>query len=356
MSNNILYNEHFQDSLVNMLRNNKYYVYCSGIQPIDITNPEIAKRANISNGILSMTRLQGDKDFTNTGLNPRFEFVPFGNNGQYYNTESHMHLTADVFFDDKNLSSTFIQIAGRNDQGQGKPIFVLDTYRSKVNARCRDFKNDAMVRNLIANYEDVYNKWNKFDIFWYATNKSSGYFYVFLNGIKVFEKIGQTYWNSMKNNMHTTYGLYATENGSHKQTIKFKSYCVQKYNNKPVFQNIVNNEIDDEKKEELKEVNTVLCMLPSKKNVKLFETLNKIAYTSSTLVYNSKINLDVVEFYINNQFIRKESNAPYVISGDNRDGTFNIWKVSKNIKYDIKIVGLKQNKVVISEEFSILFN
>lgn len=242
----ILYNENYVQPLKTILTTNKYWVFFyNQNNGTDYDNPELTKRVFIKDNILNIKRLEGDKDYTNTGLNARTELLPFGNSNIRYSVQNHLHLSVNIFFDTSQFASTFIQISGRNDKNQGKPLIVLDTFNGKFHVRYRDFTKEEeqnkeyMVRVPIDDYNNMFNKWNKFDIFWYATTQNNGYFVVYQNNKKIFERNDRTYWKGMTGGLLTTVGCYGTDGSTRAQSIQVKFYKVIKYDQKPVFDHVL---------------------------------------------------------------------------------------------------------------------
>jgi hypothetical protein len=224
----------FKNSIESIISENKYWCYMMNVDP---GNPlknliEVQKRAHNEADGLRITRLEGDTDVFNSGLNPRAELVPglrFP-----YRQETHIHL--EIFFDDETFNSTFFQLMGKNNSNQTKPIIALDVKGGNVHARIIEFDNgEQFVRHVIAKYSDVYRKEVVFDIY-ASPNKNSGYFKVFLNNKSVFERTGkQTYWKNAPENSQSQvqYGCYGTDGSTSRETLRYHHILVEKNNSVP---------------------------------------------------------------------------------------------------------------------------
>lgn len=239
MSETVIYDELFTDSLYNILKNNKYDIFLDGVKPKDYLNPKLYERLIITDNHLKMKRLKGDKEpFGIAHLNTRLELVP-----GVRQSLCPIHIYSKIKFINRDFQSTFLQIGYIDSNNKTQiPLFTLDTrdtinsYNSdsestviNLNARCRfNDKSDLIRRYKISNYKErIFNTIREFDIFFYP-HTDNGYIRVYMDKELVFERIDTKTCFTNDGHYKLQYGLYATDYTLKQNEIEFYRYRVCK--------------------------------------------------------------------------------------------------------------------------------
>lgn len=220
----IIVDEQFEKSVQDMLKDAPYWVYLTTVHPTDYSDPQVSERIFRQDGGLRMIRKEGDRDVANPHLNGRTEL-------RIVDPEPlnrHYMIHTSILLDDPTLQATFLQVMGKNSGNKTKPILSMDTKGTAVNVRSLHFDKEPIdgwfIREQVATYSDLVGQVNEFHVFYKPSQGTDGYIKVYLNKDKVFEKRGQTYYNSNEYGVMHQYGAYGTDGGTQQQTLRFEQY------------------------------------------------------------------------------------------------------------------------------------